>query len=313
MTKTRIIFMGTPAFSVTALRSLVEAGYPVIAVYSQPPRPSGRGYHMTRSPVHEYAESVGIPVYTPKTLRVADVQATFKAHEADLGVVAAYGLILPREILNAPKLGCINIHASLLPRWRGAAPIQRAIMAGDSETGITIMQMDEGLDTGAMLCLESVSINNKTTTPVLHDQLSELGARLVLKTIPLLVDGRVQPVIQPEEGVTYAHKLSKDESQVNWQCSAEEILCKINALYPWPGVYFIHQETILKVAAAEIVFQKGEPGEVIGDLIIACGEHALKITRIQKPGAKWLSAEEFLRGYDLGTGTRLELKCPVTS
>lgn len=313
MTKPRIIFMGTPAFSVTALRSLVEAGYPVIAVYSQPPRPSGRGYHMTRSPVHEYAESVGIPVYTPKTLRTAEVQAAFKAHEADLGIVAAYGLILPREILDAPKLGCINIHASLLPRWRGAAPIQRAIMAGDPETGITIMQMDEGLDTGEILCSESVPINDRTTTSGLHDQLSELGAHLVLKIIPLLVGGHVQPVTQPEEGVTYAHKLGKGESQINWQCPAEEILRKIKALYPWPGVYFIHQETILKVSAAEVVLQGGEPGEVIGDLIIACGEHALKVTRIQKPGGKWLSAEEFLRGYNLGIGTRLELKCPATS
>lgn len=310
MTKPRLIFMGTPSFSVVALQALVEAGYAVVAVYSQPPRPSGRGHQVTKSPVHQYAEQVGIPVLTPKSLRNAEAQAEFRSHAADLAVVAAYGLILPKEILEAPRLGCINIHASLLPRWRGAAPIQRAIMAGDTQSGITIMQMDEGLDTGAMLLREAITLSITTTTPELHDQLATLGARLVLEAIPQLMDGTIQPVIQPEEGVTYAHKLTKAESQIDWTRPADEIQRQTNALYPWPGVYFVHEETTLKVAAAEVVPLTGNPGEVLEGLTIACGKDALKITSIQKPGSKWLSAEDFLRGYALKPGTRL---CHVIS
>ncbi|MBW8309573.1 MAG: methionyl-tRNA formyltransferase [Candidatus Paracaedibacteraceae bacterium] len=310
MIKLKLIFMGTPSFSVSALRAIVEAGYSVVAVYSQPPRPAGRGHQLSRSPVHDYAESVGIPVYTPKSLRNAEAQAIFKAHEADLAIVAAYGLILPKEILEAPKLGCINIHASLLPRWRGAAPIQRAIMAGDSETGITIMQMDEGLDTGGMLRVEATPITSETTVLALHDKLAEIGSRLIIETISQLWEGSLTPLAQPEEGVTYAAKLSKSESQIDWHRSANEIQRQISALYPWPGVYFIHQGTMLKVAAADIVsVPSGQPGEVREGLTIICGENALKVTMVQKPGGRWLSADEFLRGYDLPVGTILP--CPA--
>ncbi|AIK97089.1 methionyl-tRNA formyltransferase [Candidatus Odyssella acanthamoebae] len=310
MTKPKLIFMGTPSFAVGALRAIVEAGYSVVAVYSQPPRPAGRGHHVTRSPVHEYADSVGIPVYTPKSLRNAEAQAIFQAHGADLAIVAAYGLILPKEILEAPKRGCINIHASLLPRWRGAAPIQRAIMAGDSQTGITIMQMDEGLDTGDMLRMEAIPITAETTATTLHDKLAELGSHLIVETIPQLLEGTLIPVAQPEEGVTYAAKLSKSESQIDWHRSAIEIQRKISALCPWPGVYFIHNDTVLKVAAAEVVSSHpAQPGLVMESLTIACGENALKVTSVQKAGGRWLSADEFLRGYDLPLGTILP--CPA--
>jgi methionyl-tRNA formyltransferase len=310
MIKPKLIFMGTPSFAVGALRAIVEANYSVVAVYSQPPRPAGRGHHLTLSPVQDYAERVGLPVYTPKSLRTPEAQAIFQAHEADLAIVAAYGLILPQEILEAPKLGCINIHASLLPRWRGAAPIQRAIMAGDAQTGITIMQMDEGLDTGDMLRMEAIPIMAETTAVALQDKLADLGSRLIVETIPQLVEGTLTPVVQPEEGVTYAAKLSKSESQIDWQRSAIEIRRKINALYPWPGVYFIHNNTVLKVAASEVVSSIArEPGFVMEGLTIACGENALKLTVVQKPGGRWLSADEFLRGYDLPLGTILP--CPV--
>jgi methionyl-tRNA formyltransferase len=297
--KLNLVFMGTPVFAVTALRSLVEGGYTIKAVYSQPPRPAGRGHHLTRSPVHEYADSVGIPVYTPPTLRPGEAQEVFKSHGADMAVVAAYGLILPKEILEIPRWGCLNIHASILPRWRGAAPIQRAILAGDQETGITIMQMDEGLDTGKMLRVGALPMTSEMTAPELQERLSELGAQLILEAISLLTEGKIQGIPQPEEGVTYAHKLTKEEGRLDWQQSAVENLRKIRALYPWPGVYFTHQGTVLKVAAAEVVSRTGYPGEVLEGLTMACGQDALKITRIQKPGGKWLSAEEFLRGYPL--------------
>lgn len=306
----KIIFMGTPVFAVTALKALYEAGYPIVAVYCQPPKPVGRGYKMTSCPVQVYAESMGIPVYTPKSLRSAEAQEIFRSHEGDLSVVAAYGLILPKEILEAPKQGCLNIHGSLLPRWRGAAPIQRSIMAGDLETGITIMKMDEGLDTGPMLTKRAISITSETTSQDLHDQLTLIGAELLLETIPGYIDGSIPLQVQPEDGITYAHKLSKEESRLDWNRPAQELDCHIRGLHPWPGTYFHHEETLLKVSKAMLVEREIDdsvrPGTVLDDrLTIACGQGALRLLTLQKPGGKWLSVEEFLRGYMLPRGTFL--------
>lgn len=308
---TKVIFMGTPDFSVNALRSLVDSGYDVVAVYSQPPRPAGRGHSIIASPVHQYADSIGIPVHTPKSLRSEEAQTTFKAHNADIAVVAAYGLILPKAILDTPRLGCINIHASILPRWRGAAPIQRAILAGDTETGVTIMQMDEGLDTGDMIVWDTVAITPETTANILHDQLSTLGATLLLQALPSILEGQHQPVQQPETGVTYAHKLSKSESQLDWTKPADVLERQIRAFHPWPGTFFIHNDVQIKVSSAEVTPQSGHPGEVFDNLVIACGQGSLKMTSIQKPGGKWMSAEDFLRGYSLPSGTKLP--CPATN
>lgn len=315
MTKPRVIFMGTPAFAVPILKTLCDQGYDVVAVYSQPPRPSGRGYTVTPSPVHEYAAAQGIPVETPKSLRNAEQQAHFAAYQADLAIVVAYGLILPKEILAAPRLGCVNVHASLLPRWRGAAPIQRAIMAGDTETGITLMQMDEGLDTGPMLAIAKTPITPATTASSLHDQLSAMGADLIKDTLPSYFAGQCPPITQPEDGVTYAHKLSKGDGVVDWHQPASAIERQIRALTPWPGVTFHHEDTVLKITAATVItgFDAPMPGVVLDEqLTIACGDNtALRIEMIQKPGGKAMAASEFLRGYALAKGT--QLPCPVTA
>lgn len=313
MSKPKLIFMGTPAFSVSILEALCRHDYDVVAVYSQPPRPSGRGYAVTKSPVHIFADSQGIPVETPKSLRNAESQEKFKAYGADLAIVVAYGLILPLPILQAPRLGCMNIHASLLPRWRGAAPIQRAIMAGDVETGITLMQMDEGLDTGPMLAMAPVSITATTTASSLHDQLSQVGAELLIETLPHFLVGDCVPTVQPSEGITYAHKLTKTEGIIDWQQPAEVIERQIRALTPWPGVYFTHLNQPLKVTAAVTTSGVGQPGEVLDEqLTIACGRGtALQIQSIQKPGGKTLASADFLRGYPLPQGTLLP--CPVIS
>ncbi|WP_032112806.1 methionyl-tRNA formyltransferase [Candidatus Paracaedibacter symbiosus] len=307
MSRLRVVFMATPQFSVATLEKLVEADYDVVAVYCQPPRPSGRGHKLIASPVHQKATSLGIPVFTPKSLRNEIAQAEFKALNADIAVVVAYGLILPKAILETPKFGCLNIHASLLPRWRGAAPMQRAIMAGDTETGITIMQMDEGLDTGPMLVKESLPITSTTTASNLHDAMSLLGAELLLKTLDPYIMGMVKPTIQPETGITYADKLSKLESCLNWAESAQVLDRRVRALNPWPGVYFEHNGTLIKVSKIELIANaSGTPGEVIDNqLTIACGEGAIRLLQVQRPGGKWLSPAEFLNGYDLPPGTKL--------
>jgi methionyl-tRNA formyltransferase len=314
----RLVFMGTPEFSVHALRALHGAGYSIVAVYSQPPKPMGRGYKMTSTPVHQYAESLGIPVFTPKTLKTPEAQEQFRALKPDLAIVAAYGLILPQAILETPTYGCLNIHGSILPRWRGAAPIQRAIMAGDSETGITIMKMDEGLDTGDMLTTATLPITNTMTAGSLTDELAPLGAELLLRTIPGYVDGSIVPQAQPPEGVTYAHKVSKEESRLDWRKSAWELDCQIRGLSPWPGSYFMVGEDVLKVLQAHSIDRpvpdEVASGEVLDDhLTIACGEMgtkrtALRIDTLQKSGGRGLSTEDFLRGYSLPKGTCLP--CP---
>ena len=305
----RIVYMGTPDFAVGPLAALLEAGHEVACVYSQPPRPSGRGHKVKPSPVHAFAESKGIEVRTPKRLRAAEDQEAFAALNADVAVVAAYGLILPKPVLDAPKHGCINIHASLLPRWRGAAPIQHAILAGDAESGVTIMAMDEGLDTGDMLLKGSVPITAETTASSLHDDLAAIGARLIVEALARLEAGTLTATPQPAAGETYAGKLTRDDGRLNWHKSAIDLERQVRALTPWPGTWFLHGETVLKVSAAEIVPEaSGEPGTVLDDrLTIACGEGGFRPTRIQRPGKAPMNAADLLRGYDLPKGTRLAL------
>lgn len=306
MSRLRIVFMGTPQFSVPTLEKLVSS-YDVVAVYCQPPRPSGRGHKLVSSPVHQKAEELGITVYTPKSLRNEAAQAEFKALNPDIAVIVAYGLILPKAILETPRFGCLNIHASLLPRWRGAAPMQRAIMAGDTETGITIMQMDEGLDTGPMLSHAVLPITPDTTASILHDAMSSMGSDLLLQVLDPYVHGTLKPIPQPERGVTYADKLSKSESGLDWNETAEAIDRRIRALTPWPGVYFMYQDMPIKVSQVEVMPEvTGIPGEVIDDcLTIACGKGGVRLLLVQRPGGKWLTSAEYLNGYDLPKGTKL--------
>ncbi|TAN60813.1 MAG: methionyl-tRNA formyltransferase [Magnetospirillum sp.] len=302
----RLVFMGTPEFSVPILESLRDAGHRVVAVYSQPPRPAGRGHKEQPSPVHVFAARHGIPVHTPTSLRSAEEQAAFAALEADAAVVAAYGLILPRAILEAPRLGCLNVHASLLPRWRGAAPVQRAILAGDAETGVTIMQMDVGLDTGAMLLTDKVLLLPDVTASWLHDMLSAMGARLIVEALERLDEGTLTATAQPEDGVTYAHKLAKDEGRIDWSRPAAELERKVRALNPWPGVWFDLGAERVKVLEAEWVPAGGGAGTVLDDrLTVACGEDALRPLRVQRAGKAPMTTGEMLRGHAVPAGTVL--------
>jgi len=308
----RLAFMGTPDFAVVALRALVAAGHDVVCVYSQPPRPAGRGQKQKLSPVHEAAEQLGIAVRTPAKLRKgapgweAEWEA-FRALDLDVAVVAAYGLILPQAVLDMPRRGCLNIHASLLPRWRGAAPIQAAILAGDAESGVTIMQMDAGLDTGAMLLRGAVPITNTTTAPQLHDALAELGAALVLRALA----ENPPPVPQPDEGVTYAAKLSRDDGRIDWARSTAEIDRQIRALNPWPGTFSHLGGDVLKIHAAYADVGhpdegRGQPGTVLDDaLLIATADGALRITRLQAPGRPAMAASAFLNGRKIIPGMQL--------
>ncbi|HKX09364.1 MAG TPA: methionyl-tRNA formyltransferase [Stellaceae bacterium] len=302
----RLAFMGTPDFSVPILRALIAAGHEVIAVYTQPPRPAGRGHREQPSPVQRAADAAGIPVHAPAKLDAAE-QERFRALGLDAAVVAAYGLILPKQVLAAPRLGCLNVHASLLPRWRGAAPIQRAILAGDTETGVTIMQMDEGLDTGAILLAEPVSIGRETTAATLHDKLAALGARLIVRTLADRADGTLVARPQPAEGVTYAKKLARDEGRLDWRKPAAELELVVRALNPAPGVWFEYGGERIKVlAAVQASGSEAPPGTVLdGALTIACGAGALRLTRLQRSGRAAMDAEAFLRGYPLPQGTRL--------
>lgn len=294
--------MGSPEFATPALEALHDAGHDVVAVYCQPPRPAGRGHRVTRCAVHVVAERLGIPVRTPVRLRRnADELAWFRSLNLDAAVVAAYGLILPVEFLAAPGLGCLNIHASLLPRWRGAAPIHAAILAGDTETGITIMQMDEGLDTGPILLNEPVAIGFSETTATLHDRLAALGARLILRVLADI------PAPQPQqEPATYAPKLTRADALIDWLAPAETIERKIRAFTPWPGTETRLNGETLKIMSAELAPGEGEPGMVIDDrLTVACGRGALRPIVVQRAGRAALPVMEFLRGHHIPSGTRL--------
>ena len=303
----RIAFMGTPDFAVPTLDALVSAGHDVVAVYSQPPRPAGRGKAARPSPVHARAEALGLPVHTPVTLRDAEAQAAFAALDLDVAVVAAYGLILPEPVLQAPRHGCLNVHASLLPRWRGAAPIQRAILAGDEQTGVTIMQMEKGLDTGAMLDVSTTPVDRKTAGQ-LTDELAQTGARQmvdVLGRLPL-----IRPVPQPDEGVTYAAKIDKAEARIDWNARAHDVLRHIHGLSPFPGAWcempMDGEQVRVKLLRCELAEGAGSPGSLLDDrLTIACGEGAIRILELQRAGKPPMKADVFLNGTPLTPPLRL--------
>ncbi|MBP5857986.1 methionyl-tRNA formyltransferase [Marivibrio halodurans] len=306
-----IAFMGTPDFSVPALDALVAAGHRIRRVYTQPPRPAGRGQQARPSPVHRAAERHRLDVAHPASLKDERELATFRALGLDAAVVVAYGLILPEAYLSVPRHGCLNIHASLLPRWRGAAPIQRAILAGDAETGISIMEMASGLDTGPVVLEEPVPIGPRTTAGDLHDQLSELGARLILEALDGLAWGGLHPVPQSREGITYAHKLEKAEGFVDWSHSARDIDRQLRALTPWPGCFFEYGGERLKLIDARpaempVAAGQGEhpaPGTILdADGTVACGNGALRLGRVQRPGRKPVPGDAFLRGMRLQPG-----------
>jgi methionyl-tRNA formyltransferase len=308
MPRLRVAFMGTPAFAVPVLRALIERRYDLAAVYTQPPRPAGRGHAVRPTPVQVQAVAAGIAVRTPATLAVPGEQQAFRELGLDAAVVAAYGLILPPAVLAAPRLGCLNVHASLLPRWRGAAPIQRAILAGDERTGVTIMQMDEGLDTGALLLAEATPIGPDEDAGALHDRLAAIGARLVVDALDALAEGRLRPRPQPEAGATYARKIGRDEARLDWRRPAAELARRVRAFAPAPGAHFDHGGERIRVLAAEPVAgeRSGAPGTVLDDgLLVACGEGGLRLTRLQRPGRSVMAAAEFLRGFPLRAGTAL--------
>lgn len=303
----RLAFLGTPQFAVPVLEALIAAGHDIACVYAQPPRPAGRGHKLQNTPVHEAALKHGLDVRTPLTLKKPEDQQAFAALNLDAAIVVAYGLLLPQAILDGPRLGCFNLHASLLPRWRGAAPIHRAIMAGDTETGVMVMKMDAGLDTGPVLSTWKTSIDDTTTTGSLQDTLSSAGATLMVDTLKRLAAGTATQTAQPADGVTYAKKILAAEARIDWSRPALEILRFVHGLNPTPGAWTMHGETrikLLKVAQAQ---GQGVPGTIIGSpLRIACGEGALDIIELQRAGRGAQGAEEFLRGYPLASGARLD-------
>jgi methionyl-tRNA formyltransferase len=302
----RLVFMATAGFAVPSLEALAQGRHALVGVYTQPPRPAGRGLHARSAPVELAARRLGLPLFSPARLRAPEVQAEFAGLGADLAVVAAYGLILPRPILEAPRLGAINLHASLLPRWRGAAPIQRALLAGDAETGITIFEMEATLDSGPILAMERIPITADSTAESLHDDLAGLAARMVRPVVEDLAAGRLRPRPQPEEGVTYAAKIDKAEGRLDWTRPAPLLERQLRALNPWPGCWTEFEGQRLLVLAAEVAAGCGLPGEVLDEqLRIACGEGALRLTRLQRAGGRPLSSDAFRRGFALPVGSRL--------
>lgn len=303
----RLAFMGTPDFAAPTLAELLGRGHQIAAVYTQPARPKGRGLAAEPSPVAKLAQTYDLELRTPATLKSEAEREAFAELNVDAAIVVAYGLLLPKAVLAAPRLGCFNLHASLLPRWRGAAPIQRAIMAGDEETGVMVMRMEEGLDTGPVLLAERVTIGRKSYGE-LHDDLSRLGADLMARALGALERGTIEQTPQAESGVTYAKKIAKDEARIDWTKSAREIDCLIRGLSPVPGAWTDAKGERLKVLYAEPVTGKGAPGDVLDDaLTVACGEGALSIKRVQRAGRGPMDAAELLRGFALPRGTRL---CP---
>ncbi|PPD46629.1 MAG: methionyl-tRNA formyltransferase [Methylocystis sp.] len=306
----RLVFMGTPDFATALLQELCDRGHEVAAVYSQPPRPAGRGMSEKKSSVHQFAESRGLPVRTPKSLKSAGEQEAFRALCADVAVVAAYGLLLPQPILDAPKHGCLNLHGSLLPRWRGAAPIQRAIMAGDKESGVEVMKMDAGLDTGPVALTAKTPIGPDMTAGELHDRLAELGAPLMADALDLLVKGELRFTPQSEEGACYAAKIDKAEARIDWRRSAQELHDHVRGLTPFPGAFFEgdigHGLERVKVLRTQVETGKGAPGTILDDAgLVACGAGALRLLRVQRAGKGEMGIEDFLRGRKMAKGAVL--------
>ncbi len=306
----RTIFMGTPDFAVPTLSALLGHGHEIVACYSRAPAPAGRGMALRLSPVHQAAERFGIPVLTPSTLRTPEALDEFRSHQADVAIVVAYGMLLPKDILDVPPLGCLNLHASLLPRWRGAAPIQRAIMAGDPETGVAVMKMAEGLDTGPVGMVERLVIDPELNSGEAHELLARLGADLMVRALAALGRGGLSFREQSTEGVTYARKISNDECKIDWSASAQTIHDHIRGLAPFPGAYTMidlgkgpERVKILRATRAE---GAGAPGQILDDaLTIACGNGALRLLDLQRAGAKALPADLFLRGVTLPAGQRI--------
>jgi methionyl-tRNA formyltransferase len=306
----RVVFMGTPDFSCALLKEIVAGGHEVAAVYTRPPQPAGRGMALRKSPVHELADQFSIPVFSPKSFKDPRETEAFRQLRADIGVVAAYGLILPRAILDAPRFGCLNLHASLLPRWRGAAPIQRALMAGDAESGVMVMKMEEGLDTGPVAAQAHIALGSDMTAGELHDRLSVLGADLMARALDQLSRGELTFTPQSEVGVTYAHKIDKAEARIDWSRSARDFHNLVRGLSPFPGAFFeadlgrgIERVKVLRSQAAEGC---GPPGATLDDAgLIACGDGALRLLRVQRAGKAEMSAQEFLRGCKLAQGASL--------
>jgi len=307
----RIVFMGTPDFAVPTLSALLAAGHKVAAVYSRAPRPAGRGMGERKSPVHAYADAAGLPVLTPRTLRDEAQRQTFAGHQADVAVVAAYGLILPPPVLEAPRYGCLNLHASALPRWRGAAPIARAVMAGDAATAASIMRMEEGLDTGPVCLAEPMPIGPDTTAGELHDLLAERGAALMVQALARLEAGALPCMPQPDEGVTYAAKIDKAETAIDFTQPAAAVHNHVRGLSPFPGAWFAAGAAgeRIKVLRTHVAPGSGLPGTVLdAALTVACGDGAVQLLELQRAGKRPMAAAELLRGFPLPPGTRLQAK-----
>jgi methionyl-tRNA formyltransferase len=306
----RVVFMGTPDFAVPTLSELVGQGHEIAAVYTRAPAAAGRGMELKPSPVHRMAERFGLPVLTPRTLRNEEAAATFEAHRADVAVVVAYGMILPKAILDSPELGCLNLHASLLPRWRGAAPIQRAIMAGDAETGVAVMKMEEGLDTGPVAMVERVAIAPDATAGELHDRLMVLGADLMVRALAALSRGGLKFTPQPQEGITYASKITNEDGRIDWESPAALVHDQVRGLSPFPGAFFTADfgkgPERVKVLRSALADGSGPPGTLL-DLsgTVACREGALRLLQVQPAGKQPMGADEFFRGRRLAAGAKL--------
>ena len=306
----RIVFMGTPVFSVPTLAEVLGAGHDVVAAYCQPPRPAGRGMVERKSPVQVFAESAEIPVLTPATLKGKSEQQVFANHQADVGVVVAYGLLLPRPVLSTPRLGCLNLHPSALPRWRGAAPVQRSVMSGDEQTAVMVMRMDEGLDTGPICLAEAVAISRDVTSGELQETLAQRGASLMVRALGALERGSLDCTEQPKSGVTYAAKINKAESRINFAAPARDVHNLIRGISPFPGAWFeastVGTTERIKVLRSALAEGTGAPGEVLDDrLTIACGDGAVRLVELQRAGRKPMRTQEFLRGFSLLPGMRL--------
>lgn len=315
----RLVFMGSPEFSVPVLAALMDAGHDIVCVYSQPPKPAGRGQKERPSRAHALALEKGLTVRTPESFKGAEEQAAFVDLGADACVVVAYGLILPKAVIEAPDLGCLNVHASLLPRWRGAAPMQHAIMAGDAETGVTIMKIEPELDSGPILKTGKVPITNATTTEILHDTLAGMGGPLMLDVLEGLARGTLEPEPQGDDGVTYAPKLGRGDGRLDWSLSAAELERRVRALNPWPGVWFEHGGDRIKVLAADVAEGKPgrepgtpapgtpAPGTLVDDVLgVACGSGVLRLARVQRAGRDAQDAGAFLLGFPMAAGTKLQ-------